>query len=87
MACIEAKANVCCVRFNPYSRFHLAFGSAGGLRCFHSNLLQTCIMMDVDHCIHYYDLRNTKEQLGVLKGHKKAVSYVKFMNQDICVSA
>jgi E3 ubiquitin-protein ligase RFWD2 len=68
VACIEAKANVCCVRFNPYSRFHLAFGSA-------------------DHCIHYYDLRNTKEQLGVLKGHKKAVSYVKFMDQDICVSA
>ncbi|XP_062515549.1 E3 ubiquitin-protein ligase COP1-like [Corticium candelabrum] len=68
VACIEAKANVCCVQFNPRSRFHLAFGSA-------------------DHCIHYYDLRNTKEQLCVLKGHKKAVSYVKFMDQDVCVSA
>lgn len=26
---LEAKANVCCVKFNPESRFHLAFGSAG----------------------------------------------------------
>lgn len=26
---LEAKANVCCVKFNPESSFHLAFGSAG----------------------------------------------------------
>ena len=26
---LEAKANVCCVKFNPESRYHLAFGSAG----------------------------------------------------------
>jgi len=25
---LEAKANVCCVKFNPESRYHLAFGSA-----------------------------------------------------------
>ena len=29
MACLEAKANVCCVKFNPESRYHLSFGSAG----------------------------------------------------------
>ena len=29
IACLEAKANVCCVKFNPESRYHLAFGSAG----------------------------------------------------------
>ena len=29
IACLEAKANVCCVYFNPESRYHLAFGSAG----------------------------------------------------------
>ena len=29
VSCIEAKANVCCVKFNPESRYHLAFGSAG----------------------------------------------------------
>lgn len=65
---LEAKANVCCVKFNPTSRYNLAFGSA-------------------DHCVHYYDLRNTKGPLSVFKGHKKAVSYVKFLNDTEIVSA
>ena len=29
VASLEVKANVCCVKFNLDSRFHLAFGSAG----------------------------------------------------------
>uniref|UniRef100_A0A131XC23 Putative ubiquitin ligase cop1 n=1 Tax=Hyalomma excavatum TaxID=257692 RepID=A0A131XC23_9ACAR len=65
---LEAKANVCCVKFNPESRYHLALGSA-------------------DHCVHYYDLRSVKQPLGVFKGHKKAVSYVKFLNTTELVSA
>lgn len=65
---IEAKANVCCVKFNPESRYHLAFGSA-------------------DHCVHYYDLRNTRRSLQVFKGHRKAVSYTKFVNNNEIVSA
>lgn len=28
VASLEAKANVCCVKFNPSSCYHLAFGSA-----------------------------------------------------------
>lgn len=68
VACLEAKANVCCVKFNPDSRYHLAFGSA-------------------DHCVHYYDLRNSKQPLGVFKGHNKAVSYAKFLNTEEIVSA
>jgi len=40
-----------------------------------------------DHSIHYYDLRNTKEAIRVFKGHKKAVSYVKFSNNNEFVSA
>jgi E3 ubiquitin-protein ligase RFWD2 len=68
VASLEAKANVCCVKFNPGSPYNLAFGSA-------------------DHCVHYYDLRNTKKALNVLKGHKKAVSYVKFLNNEDLVSA
>ncbi|XP_014240947.1 E3 ubiquitin-protein ligase RFWD2-like isoform X1 [Cimex lectularius] len=68
VACLEAKANVCCVKFNPCSSCHLAFGSA-------------------DHCVHYYDLRNMKEALCVFKGHRKAVSYVKFLNREDIVSA
>lgn len=68
VATLEAKANVCCVKFNPRSSCHLAFGSA-------------------DHCVHYYDLRNMKDALAVFKGHKKAVSYVKFLNLEDIVSA
>ncbi|XP_048512284.1 E3 ubiquitin-protein ligase COP1-like isoform X1 [Athalia rosae] len=68
VASLEAKANVCCVKFNPKSSCHLAFGSA-------------------DHCVHYYDLRNMKEALCVFKGHRKAVSYVKFINKEEIVSA
>ena len=68
LATLEAKANVCCVQFNPESRYHLAFGSA-------------------DHCVHYYDLRNMKSCLKVFQGHKKAVSYVKFISKDEIVSA
>ncbi|XP_056633502.1 E3 ubiquitin-protein ligase COP1-like isoform X1 [Diorhabda sublineata] len=68
IATLEAKANVCCVKFNPKSSSHLAFGSA-------------------DHCVHYYDLRNMKEAVNIFKGHKKAVSYVKFLNSEEIVSA
>jgi len=68
VASLEAKANVCCVKFNPNSCYHLAFGSA-------------------DHCVHYYDLRSTKQPLNVFKGHRKAVSYVKFLNNEEIVSA
>lgn len=68
VASLEAKANVCCVKFNPSSSCHLAFGSA-------------------DHCVHYYDLRNMKEALCIFKGHRKAVSYVKFINRNEIVSA
>lgn len=68
IATLEAKANVCCVKFNPKSRYHLAFGSA-------------------DHDVHYYDLRNMSKALCVFKGHKKAVSYVKFLNSNEIISA
>ncbi|XP_015750540.1 PREDICTED: E3 ubiquitin-protein ligase RFWD2-like [Acropora digitifera] len=68
VACLEAKANVCCVKFNPESRYHLSFGSA-------------------DHCVHYYDLRNTTLPITVFKGHRKAVSYTKFINTEEIVSA
>lgn len=65
---LEAKANVCCVKFNPSSSTHLAIGSA-------------------DHTVHYYDLRHIREPLCVFEGHKKAVSYVKFLNPNQLISA
>ncbi|KAG0359915.1 coatomer subunit alpha [Gamsiella multidivaricata] len=65
---IESKANICCVKFNPESSHHIAFGSA-------------------DHHIHYYDLRKANEPLFIFKGHRKAVSYVKFLGREELVSA
>ncbi|KAJ3076505.1 coatomer subunit alpha [Quaeritorhiza haematococci] len=40
-----------------------------------------------DHHIHYYDLRNPMQPLYVFRGHRKAVSYVKFVSKDEVVSA
>ncbi|KAI8845211.1 WD40-repeat-containing domain protein [Chytriomyces cf. hyalinus JEL632] len=40
-----------------------------------------------DHHIHYYDLRNAASPLYILEGHKKAVSYVKFISNNEIVSA
>lgn len=68
VATLEAKFNVCCVRFNPRSSCHLAFGSA-------------------DHCVHYYDLRAPRAPLAVFRDHRKAVSYVKFLDAETLVSA
>ncbi|XP_073964396.1 E3 ubiquitin-protein ligase COP1-like [Choristoneura fumiferana] len=68
VATLEARFNVCCVRFNPRSSCHLAFGSA-------------------DHCVHYYDLRAPRQPLAVFRDHRKAVSYVKFLDARTLVSA
>ncbi|GAB2298935.1 coatomer subunit alpha [Dionaea muscipula] len=40
-----------------------------------------------DHHVHYYDLRNISKPLHVFIGHKKAVSYVKFMSNNELTSA
>lgn len=40
-----------------------------------------------DHHIHYYDLRNTSSPLHVFRGHRKAVSYVRFINKNEMLSA
>ncbi|KAJ8424741.1 hypothetical protein Cgig2_027774 [Carnegiea gigantea] len=40
-----------------------------------------------DHHIHYYDLRNVCQPVHVFGGHKKAVSYVKFLSADELASA
>ncbi|KAI6244081.1 E3 ubiquitin-protein ligase RFWD2 [Aphelenchoides fujianensis] len=40
-----------------------------------------------DHCVHLYDLRNTTKPVIVFRGHRKAVSYVKYCNENEVVSA
>ncbi|KAL8103294.1 E3 ubiquitin-protein ligase COP1-like [Apium graveolens] len=65
---IDMKANICSVKYNPGSSFHVAVGSA-------------------DHHIHYYDLRNISQPIHVFTGHRKAVSYVKFLSHNELASA
>lgn len=40
-----------------------------------------------DHHIYYYDLRNINQPLHILSGHRKAVSYVKFLSNSELASA
>lgn len=40
-----------------------------------------------DHHIHYYDLRNISQPLHIFSGHRKAVSYVKFLSDSELASA
>ncbi|GAB2285237.1 coatomer subunit alpha [Dionaea muscipula] len=40
-----------------------------------------------DHQIHYYDLRNISQPVHVFGGHRKAVSYVKFLSNHELASA
>ncbi|KAJ3027263.1 coatomer subunit alpha, partial [Rhizophlyctis rosea] len=40
-----------------------------------------------DHHVHYYDLRKPSHPLHIFKGHRKAVSYVRFLSGDQIVSA
>ncbi|KAJ3303722.1 coatomer subunit alpha [Kappamyces sp. JEL0829] len=40
-----------------------------------------------DHHAHFYDLRKYSEPLYIFKGHRKAVSYVKFLNSEKLVTA
>ena len=44
-------------------------------------------MGSADHHIHYYDLRNISQPLHVFGGHRKAVSYVKFLSSNELASA
>ncbi|CAG8476626.1 4098_t:CDS:10 [Cetraspora pellucida] len=40
-----------------------------------------------DHHIHYYDLRYNRQPIFIYRGHRKAVSYVKFISRNELISA
>ena len=44
-------------------------------------------MGSADHHIHYFDIRNASLPLHVFSGHRKAVSYVKFLSPNELASA
>ncbi|KAK4784431.1 hypothetical protein SAY86_018799 [Trapa natans] len=45
------------------------------------------VVGSADHHIHYFDLRNISQPLHVFSGHRKAVSYVKFLSNNELASA
>ncbi|KAJ2892492.1 hypothetical protein GGI21_005597, partial [Coemansia aciculifera] len=50
----------------------------------HGNIL---IFGSADHNVHCFDLRSPKQPLCVLRGHRKAVSYTRFLSPDEIISA
>lgn len=81
----SARANICSVKFNPHSRYLLAYGSAGMWLVW--ALPFVALNSSTDHGVHYIDLRKPNQPLMELLGHKKAVSYVSFMGPNELVSA
>lgn len=70
-----------------HHRLTVAICLADLLLVFLSCLTHSSFSFLADHCVHYYDLRNTKQPIMVFKGHRKAVSYAKFVNGEEIVSA
>ena len=58
-------------------------------KCYFVYLSDTTIFQvgSVDHHIHYFDLRNPSAPVHIFGGHKKAVSYVKFLSNNELASA
>eukprot|EP00871_Galdieria_phlegrea_P004767 jgi/Galph1/5291/GphlegSOOS_G3993.1 len=54
---------------------------------FHPSVGHLVSFGSADHHVYLYDLRQTKQPLQVLKGHQKAVAYIKYMNNNQLVSA
>jgi E3 ubiquitin-protein ligase RFWD2 len=54
---------------------------------FHPSNSNHLVFGSADHHVHYYDLRKTSEPLRIFKGHRKAVSYVKFLSSEQLVTA
>ncbi|KAI8914615.1 ring finger and WD repeat domain 2 [Gorgonomyces haynaldii] len=54
---------------------------------FHPTLRYHLAFGSADHHVHYYDLRKPSQPLAVFKGHKKAVSYVKFVDSEHMITA
>jgi E3 ubiquitin-protein ligase RFWD2 len=47
---------------------------------FHPTLEHLISFGCADHQVYMYDLRQTKQALHILRGHRKAVSYIKFFD-------
>uniref|UniRef100_A0A915EII1 Uncharacterized protein n=1 Tax=Ditylenchus dipsaci TaxID=166011 RepID=A0A915EII1_9BILA len=74
------------VQFNNVDPHLMASGSDDAkvkLWCSKNHL----VFGSADHCVHLYDIRNPSKPLNIFRGHRKAVSYVKYCNESEVVSA
>ncbi|VDN08135.1 unnamed protein product [Thelazia callipaeda] len=55
--------------------------------CFSPTQRNYLVFGSVDHCIHLYDIRKTVEPVNLFRGHRKAVSYVKYCTENEVISA
>uniref|UniRef100_A0AAF5Q6T2 RING-type domain-containing protein n=1 Tax=Wuchereria bancrofti TaxID=6293 RepID=A0AAF5Q6T2_WUCBA len=55
--------------------------------CFSPTQRNYLVFGSADHCIHLYDIRRPVEPINVFRGHRKAVSYVKYCTENEVVSA
>ncbi|VDK75586.1 unnamed protein product [Litomosoides sigmodontis] len=55
--------------------------------CFSPTQRNYLVFGSADHCIHLYDIRKPLEPVNVFRGHRKAVSYVKYCTENEVVSA
>lgn len=97
---IDMKANICSVKYNPQSSFHIAvshtsswfnasnYAKSRTLLNFYTKAWSCFLQVgSADNHIHYYDLRNIKQPLHIFSGHHKTVSYVKFVSNNVLASA
>ena len=54
---------------------------------FHPTNSNFLVFGSADHHVHYYDLRKLDQPVQIFTGHKKAVSYVKFINNNEMITA
>ena len=93
VATLLSGANLCASRFHPSHETVVAYGGAGEWAdTLHHvplprGLLHSPFTLPTDHLIHVADFRNPAETLRQLRGHKKTVSYLEFLDDSSIVSA
>lgn len=87
---LEQKGNACCAKFAPNNSHYLAVGSAGKVSAFLFFFKKKDIcsfFVYLDHFVSCYDLRFPTNPIKLYEGHGKAVSYVKWLNDNEIISA
>ncbi|RKP38876.1 WD40-repeat-containing domain protein, partial [Dimargaris cristalligena] len=82
----DTKVKIWCMR---QSQSALTLDGRANVCCVQFNpTVSHCLALGTaDHHIYYYDLRNPNTPVTTLKGHRKAVSFVRFINGRELVSA